>query len=533
MSNRKQTGKASAEKVVQGMQTPNGIESVEASPKHSLAKSALVISAGGFIAKLIGAVYRVPLTNLIGAEAIGLYQMVFPLYCALLTLSSTGIPSATSRLIAQNKARPSVYFYRSVFLFGGIGLVGSVIMCVLGGFFAKLQGNALAGRCYIALSPSVFTVSVISCIRGYFQGKGNMAPTAISQIVEQAIKAAFGLTVCYIFRGDAATSALLATLAVSVSEVTALLYLYIRIKMSGIKRERGAYKGVYRQILSLTVPVTLSAIILPLGHVADSFIVVNTMAGYTVDATAIYGVYSGSVAAIIGLPVALAYGGAVACIPIISSGEKDRGIVDSMRFTGFVAIPFSLLLCLFAPQCINFLYGGLPLAIKQQAIKILTLDAVSVLLLSFLQTANAILLSVGKQRLVAASMSGTLVLRVGLCAALTSSPQIGILGAVIAANLSYAVALAINLAAALPRTVLTAVTLDAARCFVCGIICVVGGYFAFCRVEGRLWFALAAAIMGCAYLATALPFLFADGRLSKLRLPLMFKKKNRTCGKQL
>ena len=85
--------------------------------RGGVARGAAIIAVGGFIVKVIGAVYRVPLTNLIGAEGIGLYQMVFPVYCAMLSVSSTGIPTALSRLISKSPEKADGYLSRSLFLF--------------------------------------------------------------------------------------------------------------------------------------------------------------------------------------------------------------------------------------------------------------------------------------------------------------------------------------------------------------------------------------------------------------------------------
>lgn len=69
---------------------------------QSFLKGAIIISVGGFIAKLLGAIYRIPLTNVLGGEGMGIYQMVYPLYCLLLTVSATASP----RLGPRNFARP-------------------------------------------------------------------------------------------------------------------------------------------------------------------------------------------------------------------------------------------------------------------------------------------------------------------------------------------------------------------------------------------------------------------------------------------
>ena len=328
-------------------------------------KGSLTVALGGLISKIIGAVYRVPLTNLIGAEGIGLYQMVFPVYCAMLTFSSTGLPAAISKLVGENPQGGGCVFRRSLLLFGSIGAAGSLIMFVLGGLFAKLQGNYSAAICYRAMSPAVFCVSVISCVRGYFQGKGNMRPTAVSQITEQAVKTVFGLFFCFMFGKTPVTAAALASAAVTVSEICALAYMFIKLKILGyIKEKTPRERGSYKKILALTVPVSLTALMLPLGHFADSFIVINAL-GRTPEATALFGIYSGSVAALTGLPIALAYGAAVACVPAISRGEY-REAVNAVRFTGLISIPFTLFFAFFAKECIGIVYGGMQSAERFQ-----------------------------------------------------------------------------------------------------------------------------------------------------------------------
>ena len=105
----------------------------------SLTKNAILLGAGTFIAKLLGAIYRVPLTNIIGSYGIGLYQMVFPLYCVLLDFSGAGVPNALSKLISsiddENKERLSrAYLFTSVRFFLIIGVISGVLVL----FFSNL-----------------------------------------------------------------------------------------------------------------------------------------------------------------------------------------------------------------------------------------------------------------------------------------------------------------------------------------------------------------------------------------------------------
>ena len=123
--------------------------------KDNLFSGAIALAIGGLITKVIGALYRIPLTNLLGAEGIGIYQMVFPLYCLLLTVSSTGVPNGIAKLIAEgNDAETTLKSALKLFI--PIGIIGSLVMAIFSNKIATLQGNSLATKSYIFISPSVF-----------------------------------------------------------------------------------------------------------------------------------------------------------------------------------------------------------------------------------------------------------------------------------------------------------------------------------------------------------------------------------------
>ena len=193
-------------------------------------KGAVWITVGGFVSKLIGALYRIPLTNLIGGYGIGLYQMIYPFYCLLLTLSATGIPSAVSALTASELAKGSNArntLSPAMKLFAFIGGIGTILMLLLSGTLAKAQGETALVGGYITLAPSVFLVSILAVFRGWLQGKGNMKPTAISEILEQIIKVCIGLLFAYLYRGNIQKSVTALLFAVTVSELCAVCYMFV------------------------------------------------------------------------------------------------------------------------------------------------------------------------------------------------------------------------------------------------------------------------------------------------------------------
>ena len=188
--------------------------------KRSFLKGAALIAAGGLLAKIIGALYRIPLTNLIGGHGIGLYQLVYPVYCLLLTVSATGIPSSIAKLTAEKLGRgesDKPLFKTALCLFLWIGLIGALLMVALAPLLASLQGSREVMGGYFTLAPSVLLVSAISVLRGWFQGRNDMFPTAISEVIEQAVKVGFGLFFAYIFKDDIPKAVVFLLLSVSIS----------------------------------------------------------------------------------------------------------------------------------------------------------------------------------------------------------------------------------------------------------------------------------------------------------------------------
>ena len=198
--------------------------------ENGVIKGAVIIAAGGFIAKILGAIYRIPLTNLIGGHGIGLYQMVYPVYCILLTVSATGIPSSVATLTAQRIERGESalpLLKKAVLLFAMIGVVSAAFMIAFAPALAKAQQSEEVLWGYYLLAPSVVLTSLISAFRGYFQGKNNMLPTALSEITEQAVKVGLGLSFAYFFKDNLQKAVCSLLLAVTLSELAALVLMLV------------------------------------------------------------------------------------------------------------------------------------------------------------------------------------------------------------------------------------------------------------------------------------------------------------------
>lgn len=415
----------------------------------SVLKGAFILSLGGILTKLLGAVYRIPLTNLLGAKGIGLYQMVFPLYSLLLTFSSTGVPSGMSKLIAEGN-NPKTVLKSSLKVFVGAGAVLSVVMAVFSKVIATVQGNSDASVCYLLLSPSVVAVSIISCFRGYFQGFSDMRPTAVSQVLEQSVKLTLGLTLCYIARNDTVLSVSLAILSVTVSEIITLLYFVLKAKRKGVFQGFLGCEVSLKPIFYTVIPMMAITLIIPLIRTVDSFLIINVISRYSARATELYGLLTGAVESIVSLPVSACYALAVTSIPIISNLKKQGGnygekCLKVATLTLLAGGLLGFLTYAFAPLGIKLLYGGLSAESKAVATEMLRVSSLSVIFLSLMQTTVACVNAIGKFKvtLVSGIIAGAV--KITLSIILLSMPKINVFGAIYSDIACYFVACFINL----------------------------------------------------------------------------------------
>ena len=253
------------------------------------ASSILTMLGSQVAVKIIGLLYRLVITNIDGFGDLGngYYAAGFQIYTLLLAISSVGIPSAISKLVAAETAagnRRGAYevFRTALLVFFVIGLVCSVLMYVGADFLAvhiiQMDGVQSTLR---AMSPAVLFVCLSSVIRGYFMGLGDAGPTGRSQVVEQFCKAV--LTILFVLnlssRGPEimAASANFATSAAALCSAAYLAWFYLRSRERRQNRRSG-YKGPNRtsilrrsrSILALSVPVSLASIIMSVGRVIDT-----------------------------------------------------------------------------------------------------------------------------------------------------------------------------------------------------------------------------------------------------------------------
>ena len=165
--------------------------------KQSFLQGALVLVIANALIKVIGAIFKIPLDNLIGADGMGLFLVAYYLYNMMFVLSTAGLPVAVSRMVAEANALGKYTEVKRIFrvaliLFMIIGAIGTGVMVIFAQPLVNMIGNSRAYYPVLAIAPSIFFVTIVSAIRGYFQGLSNMVPTAVSQVIEAACKLGIG-----------------------------------------------------------------------------------------------------------------------------------------------------------------------------------------------------------------------------------------------------------------------------------------------------------------------------------------------------
>ena len=431
--------------------------------KDSLAGGALILIFSSLVCKVLGAVYRIPLSNILGAEGVGIYQMIFPIYSLAIIICSSGVVSSLSKSIAVAKAQnnSTSKIVKKAFLFSLFSsLFIALILVVFSKNIATLQGSALGTDGYKICALALIFSSLVGVFRGYFQGEQNMLPTALSQIIEQISKVVFGLVFAFLFSQNGISSGVVgAFLGILISEICALLYVGIKFfltkkhskKIISIKKLSPEHQDKF---MSQSFRFMLSFLIIPLITVIDSFVVINLISKNftTSHATALYGLQSGMVNSLINFPVIISLSLSMVLLPSLSglfavknnlqATEKIRSIFSALWI--FI-LPCLVVFACIAPVIIQFLYPSLEPYYSQICSSLLRVSTVQILLISVLQICVSIFQSMGKESLPIYIMLISGIVKILLMFLLVGNSEINIFGLAISNLVFYALSATISI----------------------------------------------------------------------------------------
>ena len=346
--------------------------------RQSFARGASVLIAASLVTRVLGFVYRIFLTRLIGAEGIGLFQMVFPLLTLALTLVTAGMGVAVAKIVAESqilgdRRRLSQVLTLATSITTALAIIGTVLLLLFGRALAtRIFPDARAYIPFVTLIPVLLVIALSSVLRGYFQGLQQMTVPSVASIIETATRIAAVWAIAYLsLHKGLAYAAAGVSAGMIIGEFSGLVYMYIVYRQKGgiralplpefAGRTESWTKSLYA-LLQLAVPVTLSRLLGSLAFAIEPILVTRSLhyIGYAAPlATQMYGEYSGMAVPLLLFPTVITYSLAVQLVPAVSEAVAaqnkrlvERRLYQSFRATAIVGLPSSLMLLLFAtPLC--------------------------------------------------------------------------------------------------------------------------------------------------------------------------------------
>ena len=440
--------------------------------KPSFIKGAAILTAASIFVKIVGAIYKLPIYNILDDAGAGSFQVTYSVYTLILTISVAGIPAALSRLVSSAAANGEHglvrrYFSVSMPAFMLIGMLAMLLMFFFADAFARLMNNSMAAHGIRVLAPAVFFSCVISVYRGYAQGFEDMIPTAASQVVEVLCKAAFGIAAAmWLVRAGAESDIVSAGAIMGVTLGLGLaIPLLMRYKS---KLDRGRppapdktalprWPGVLGRIMAVSVPITLSASFMAIMVVIDSSIILGRLQsalGFTeLEASALFGIYS-RVMTIYNLPPSLVVPISISIIPAIAAalaakraGEAGLIMRSSVKIVNLLAMPAAAGMIALASPILIALYSET----RQLASTMLLIMGAASFFACLQYITTAILQANGHERVALMTFPVGAALKITLGYFLAGNPNIGIVASPIGTLACFIVISSLNIAFILAR----------------------------------------------------------------------------------
>ena len=437
--------------------------------KETFMQGVVTIMFSQILIKVLGLIYTLYLTNRDGFGDAGnaIYASGYQIYALLLTVSSIGVPNAISKLVSErlavgdNKGANRI-FKVALVTFGTLGAIGSMLLFfgahVIAYSWTQIPESELT---LVALAPAIFFVSISSVFRGYFNGRRTLKITARAQTLEQIFKTIFTIGIVEIVAYATSTSTEMMAAGANVATTLATfssfayLFMYYRLKRKEIGNEIQSstnykyenVKAIVKNILMVSIPLTLSSIMTSFNKNIDSFTVKRILSTYMPAdiATKLYGQLSGKVDTVTNLPLAINIAFATALVPAISAAKAKNDKESATKRTSFslltsmlIGLPCVVGMIVFAQPILNLLYPK-----ANQGALLLQLISVSVIFSILDQTINGALQGFGKVMVPATALGIGCLVKLVLNIILLKIPFFNIYGAAIGSIACHAVAFTI------------------------------------------------------------------------------------------
>lgn len=404
-----------------------------------------ILAIASLLVRIIGLIYRIPMMRIIGQEGMGYYSYAFEIYNIALILSSYSLPLAVSKLVSARRPRKEYRNSYRIFLVAMamaliVGFIAFAVIFIGADFFAdailKSPNTALPLR---ILSPTILVFAVMGVLRGFFQGKNTMVPTAVSQVLEQVVNAIVSVVAAYILMKNYSTSMNVAsygaaggTLGTFVGAFVGMLFLllvfvlYKPILNKQLRKDHSehqeSYGTIFKLLLMTIAPVILSQTVYQISGLLDGSlfnlimkskeislfdmeVLNNAVSGslYSEENRAVLiGIYSGEYRTLTNVPVAIAAAMAASIVTAITA-DAARGMYDSICAKVHSAIKFNMIIAI--PSAVGL--GVLASPILQLIFKdphklsanFMILGSISVVFFALSTVSTAILQGINKLRI--------------------------------------------------------------------------------------------------------------------------------------
>ena len=437
----------------------------EPSKKQSFLQGTVWLALAAAVVKVIGAFYKIPLNRIIGEQGFAYYNTAYEIYSVLMSLSIAGLPVAMSRMISQantlghyNQVRRTYSTARIIFM--SMGLIGSLLMTLFCRQLAQFQGQPDAWAAIACLGPCILLICTMSTFRGFFQGQGNMLPTAISQVLEAVCKLIVGIVAALVLlkaTGSVAYAAAGAILGVTTSCVLSVIYLYTRYRKARkalpvTNEPVTGYVETAKQLLRISIPIAIGSAGLSILTMLETTVFMDRLTlFYAQDvAETMKGIYD-MAKNIYNMPIAFITPITVSIIPAITANltlknhSGTRATAESaIRIAALISAPCSVGLFVLAEPVTGLLggYSGEKLVLATTLMRLLS---VNLMIHSIILVSNAIMQALGHANLPVVNMLIGGILKLSAVYILSGNANIGILGAPIGATIGYVAIVVLNI----------------------------------------------------------------------------------------
>lgn len=435
-------------------------------PARAIVKGAFVLGAAAVVSKLLGTMQKIPLQNVAGDSVFGIYNAVYPLYTLILFLATAGFPVAVSRFVAEELANGSPAGARSVLKMALVLSVSTGFACFLllycgAGVLAYWIGNGQTEAALRSVSYALFFVPVLATLRGYFQGFGDMVPTAVSQVAEQFVRVAVMVVLLLVFVQAGASDATIAAGATFGSAAGAFAGLAVmagywrahRVNSrrlldegEGDARRHEKSRVGYRRFIAYALPICLGSIVLPILTLADTFTVPRLLMQSGFDeaaAMAQFGLYNHGLP-LVQLVAMIVSSMSVALVPAISAAKAGGRLADvSGSASASLGLAWLIGLAASAGMAVTAIPLNVMFYTSAEGYAAMMILAATTVFSVVQIVSGAILQGLGAERATAYHLLAAAAVKVALNVWLV--PRWGIEGAAAAAVVAYATAACLNI----------------------------------------------------------------------------------------